>query len=183
MTASIAELTEPHRQRPAVRALCLGALATAAVAGLAHGIGLVPAGLAAFVWLGAGAALLSGAAATAGHALLLRDRTAAGGSAPARDAGRLHAMRMQAALGIGFLAKLAGLGIGVGALVAADVKFTGIASFAVAFAAASLVFQLCTALSLARAASGRASTGRVPSGSGSSDGGAAGGTPRGGQTP
>jgi len=180
MTASIAELTEPHRQRPAVRALAIGALATAAAAGLAQCLGVVPAGFAAFVWLGAGAALASGAAATAVHALLLRDRTAAPGSVPAATAGRLHAMRMQAALGIGFLAKLAGLGIGVGALVAADVKFTAIASFAVAFAAASLVFQLCTALSLARAASGRA--GRVPSGSGSSDGGAAGGPPRGGPT-
>ncbi len=59
--------------------------------------------------------------------------------------------QVQLALGVAFVLKLLCLALGVVALVAAGVKFSGIAAFAVSFAAASLVLQVCHAALSARA--------------------------------
>jgi len=64
--------------------------------------------------------------------------------------------RVTQALALGFLAKLGGLAAGIGALLLMDVKFAGLAAFALAFTGASLVIQLWTAALLNRT-SGRPS--------------------------
>jgi len=58
---------------------------------------------------------------------------------------------VQLTLAIAMLFKLLGLTAGVVALVVAGVKFSGIAAFAVSFAAASLVLQVCNAALSTRA--------------------------------
>ena len=64
---------------------------------------------------------------------------------------RSPGLQVQLALGVAFVFKLFGLLVAVVVLVVAGVKFTGIASFAVSFAAASLVLQVCHAALSARA--------------------------------
>jgi hypothetical protein len=66
------------------------------------------------------------------------------------DPARLPGMQLQIALGLQFVVKLACLALGVLALVAAGTKFSGVAAFAVSFAAASLVLQVCNAALSAR---------------------------------
>jgi hypothetical protein len=86
--------------------------------------------------------VLAGGLATLSHARL----AARSGADP-----RLQRMEVQTALALGFGAKILCLLLGFGALFAAGVKFSGLAAFAVAFVASSLVLQLCTATRIARA--------------------------------
>jgi hypothetical protein len=141
--------------RVALRAFVLGALAIAALTPLLVFVVLPESLLAGddrrFALLGAGVAVLAGGLATLSHTrLAARSAATRFGADP-----RLQRMEVQTALALGFGAKILGLLIGFGALFAANVKFTGLAAFAVAFVAGSLVLQLWTAariaLALARA--------------------------------
>jgi hypothetical protein len=153
MTHRSARTAEPDRSRYAgVRAFALGVAVTAAVTAAVLASRLLPTGTAGYFALGVGLAFAAGGAALLAHSRLFRRRQNAAGAADPR----LQAMRVQAMLGLGFVAKLLGLAAGVGALVAADVKFAGIATFAVTFAAASLSFQLCAAVSMGRTRCDRA---------------------------
>lgn len=77
-----------------------------------------------------------------------------GRTAVERDA-TLASQRLQALLGGSFVAKLACLGLGYGALRWAGMKFDFLIAFAVAFAAAALALQLVTVARLARQLSAR----------------------------
>jgi len=132
--------------RAARRAFVFGALVVGATAPLLVFLVLPESVLAAdqrlFALLGAGVAVVAGGLATLSHARL----AARSGADP-----RLERMQVQTALALGFGAKLLGLAVGAGALLAAGVKFSGLAGFALAFVASSVVLQLCTAAKLARA--------------------------------
>jgi hypothetical protein len=121
--------------------LAIGSLIVVGACGLVAASGVLPAEQLQLAAVGAATALLAGAAANALQARLLRRV----------DAARAPGMQLQVALGIGLVSKLAGLALGVLALLAAHVKFTGIAAFALSFAAASLVLQVCSAVLSARA--------------------------------
>lgn len=90
---------------------------------------------------GAGVALLAVGGVAVLQRRLLRHTAAA----------RSPGTQVQLALGVAFVAKLLCLALGVLALVVAGVKFSGVAAFAVSFAAASLVLQVCNAALSTRA--------------------------------
>ncbi|MBM3961064.1 MAG: hypothetical protein FJ306_04075 [Planctomycetes bacterium] len=113
--------------------------------------GLLPADGSPFVALGAGAALAATGFALVLHGRILDRRFAA---RMANDA-QLIAGRLQGLLAIGLLVKLFALTAGVLWLRAGGVKFAATATFAVAFAAASLVCQVTAAGSLVRTMSRR----------------------------
>jgi hypothetical protein len=115
-------------------------------------LGLFPAGSEGYGALGCGAALLASGAALLLHGRIL-DRRA--GKNASSNSGRAIAARLQTLLATGLLLKLAAVTIGVLSLRSQQVKFEGIAAFAVAFAAASLVCQLTAAGTLVRALSSR----------------------------
>ena len=100
------------------------------------------------------------AAAGAGFAALVAGAVLLVQPAMLRHAGKARSpgLQLQLALGVAFVFKLLGLLLAVVVLVVAGVKFTGIASFAVSFAAASLVLQACHAALSARGAMPRAVT-------------------------
>lgn len=135
----------------------------ASVRPLATGLLLVVLAFAA-VWasgLLAPDALLA-AAAGAGFALLVAGAVVLVQPAMLRHVGKARSpgLQVQLALGVAFVFKLLGLLLAVVVLVVAGVKFTGIASFAVSFAAASLVLQVCHAALSARGLN-RAVTGQI----------------------
>ena len=145
-----------------VRALGLGVVALAVLA--------VPAWLLCFRsgadWalsqpyfvVGLGAAVFAAIISVWLNGRIAAHRTAKAGGDAALTA-RLEGLRLQGLLAAGFGAKLVVVTVGVVAgrafplrlnEVASDVKFVDIVSFAVTFAAASLVMQLITATSIAR---------------------------------
>ena len=121
--------------------LGIGCVALAWVASWA--LGLAPASAVSWTTFGAGAAVAAAGLAMVWHALTLR----AGGRA---ETGAVAAFRLQALLAGSLLVKLATLVIAVLALARSGTKFEDVAAFAVAFAAASLVFQVVAAAYLAR---------------------------------
>ncbi len=127
--------------RGASTGLAVGAAVVGAALAVAWAAGLLPPPRLRFAATGAAAALLAGAAAIVLQLRVLRSA----------DAARLPAMQVQLALGLGLVFKLAGLALGAAILLAAGVKFAGIAAFAVSFAAAALVLQVCSAAVCARA--------------------------------
>jgi hypothetical protein len=141
MPAPVLRTAAATPARAARRALAIGALIALAAGAVVAVSGVLPQDQLAFAAVGAATALLAGAVAIVLQGRLLRRV----------DAARAPGMQLQLALGLGLALKLAGLAIGVLALVAADVKFTGIAAFAISFAAASLVLQVSSAVLSARA--------------------------------
>jgi hypothetical protein len=129
--------------------LARGAVVVAALALAVRATGAAPAGSDPYVALGAGAALLATGIALVLHGRIMDRRFAAG---MANDP-RLIAGRLQGLLAVGLLLKLFTVTVGVLWLRAAGVKFGEVATFGVAFAAASLVCQLTAAGSLVRSAS------------------------------
>jgi hypothetical protein len=105
---------------------------------------------------------LLGAASGAGFAVLVAGAVVLVQPAMLRHAGKARSpgLQLQLALGVAFVFKLLGLVLAVVVLVVAGVKFTDIASFAVSFAAASLVLQVCHAALSARGLN-RAVTGQI----------------------
>jgi hypothetical protein len=131
--------------RAALRAFLFGAVVVGAMALVlvfALPESVLAADQRAFALLGAGVAVLAGGLATLSHARLV----ARSGGDP-----RLQRMQVQTALALGFGAKLLGLAAGAGVLLAAGVKFSGLAAFSLTFVGGSVVLQLCTAAKLARA--------------------------------
>jgi hypothetical protein len=138
--------TAPLPSHAAAKALGAGVLLVAlSFAGL-WASGALAADELRFAWLGTGNAVVVGIGVALVQARLLRRV----------DPARLPGMQLQIALGLQFVTKLLWLALGVGVLVVANVKFSGIAAFAVSFAAASLVLQVShaalSARSLARVA-------------------------------
>ena len=130
-----------------VRAVVGTAIVVTVLAGAALAMGLAPAGTDLFVGVGVATAVLAAAVATIVHGrLTARSRLPASATA-----GRTLATQIQLGLGLGFLAKLLGLLLGTGILLMLEVKFAGLAAFAVAFAAASLLLQVGIAAMLGRA--------------------------------
>lgn len=132
-------------------ALLRGAATVGALAAVAWATDVAPAGAEPFVALGACAALAATGIALVLHGRILDRRFAA---RMANDA-QLIAGRLQGLLAIGLLVKLFVLTAGVLWLRAGGVKFAATATFAVAFAAASLVCQVTAAGSLVRTMSRR----------------------------
>lgn len=143
-----------------VRGLARGALAAAVVGGLAWSLGAAPAGAGPYLGLGVLVAIVAAAAA-----LWLNGRflaTDAGGGATRLD-GALLGARLQGLLAAALMVKLAVLGIAMFALHRAGVKFEALATFCVAFAAASLICQLTSAGYLSRALGSRTGGAARPS--------------------
>lgn len=128
------------------RALGFGGAVVFAVFGLAWWSGLVPTASAPFGALGAMAALGAAMVAVWLHGRFLSGR---GAERFAGD-GRLLAAHLQGLLAAAFAVKLLVLIAVVFALRQQGVKFDDIATFAVTFAAASLLCQVTTAACLAR---------------------------------
>lgn len=149
MTSLAATATVTKEALAARRAFCSGivvaALLTAAAALM------VPGSLLPWLWLGLGAAVLVSALV-----MLLHGRALAIADADAR----LASMRLQSLLGLGFAAKLAGLGAGVGLLWWFGLKFEALAAFALTFVATAMVIQLVAAAVLARTLARRAAAAR-----------------------
>lgn len=154
-----------------VRACLLGAGAAMGIAGLLLSLGALPAASELGAALGVVAAVVASLLAAVGHARMMRAPVvppprAMGGPAGHRpEAGGPMALAAGAgvtrALALGFLARLALLVAGVVALWAAGLKFPQVAAFAIAFATASLLIQLCAAAAWNRAVARR----QAPAGS------------------
>jgi|JI102314A1RNA_FD_contig_91_838993_length_1397_multi_2_in_0_out_0_2 hypothetical protein len=128
------------------RALAVGAGVAAAVAAVVWLLGCVPAESVSFFWLGLGASVVAAMLALLLHSRVLDPRKAAPFAAnPGQLAGRFHGL-----LAAAFGSKLAILVLGVLALRKAGVKFDGLATFCVTFAAASVICQVATAGYLSR---------------------------------
>ncbi|MBX3463816.1 MAG: hypothetical protein KF830_11655 [Planctomycetes bacterium] len=172
--AESAPCHEPAVMPLLLRGLGFGVGVLTAAVLLAWSAGLLPAATTSYAVLGVGAAVGAGVLALAAHRRILARATG-----PYAQDGRLLAGRLQGLLGAAFAAKLAVLVLGmlyvnrVLAAEAAAAKFAATASFAIAFAAASLVLQLGTAGYVARAL-GRAR--RTPVDPAGPAAGAAGGT-------
>lgn len=132
-------------------ALLRGALAVGLLAVGAWATGALPPASHPFLALGAGAALAATGLAVVLHSRILDRRFAA---SMAHDP-RLIAGRLQGLLAVGLLLKLFAVTLGVLWLRAVGVKFEAVATFAVAFAAASLVCQVTAAGSLVRSTARR----------------------------
>ena len=132
-------------------ALSRGSLAVGVLAVAAWSTGALPAANQPFLAIGAGAALAATGLAVILHSRVLDRRFAA---SMANDA-KLIAGRMQGLLAVGLLLKLFTVTVGVLWLRAVGVKFDAVATFAVAFAAASLVCQVTAAGSLVRSTARR----------------------------
>jgi hypothetical protein len=137
-----------------VRSIHVGTLAGAlmvgwSIVGLAFAavwlLGVLPEGTTGYALIGCGAALLA-----AGLALVVHGRFLATRAEGAYADGTLLASRLQGLLGAAFAIKLAALVLGMLALRQSGVKFEGVASFCIAFATASVVSQVATALSVSR---------------------------------
>ncbi|HLQ37881.1 MAG TPA: hypothetical protein VK348_08775, partial [Planctomycetota bacterium] len=137
-----------HASVSPARPLLQGALAALALAAVLVAMAVLPEGTAAFVFGGVALAI-----AAAGLGSVLQARIA---NATTVQDQKLAAASIQIALGATFVAKLLAIGLGTGALWLAGVKFEALAAFALAFAAASLVVQVCTAHCMARALAQRA---------------------------
>lgn len=127
------------------RALAVGAGVAAAVASVAWLLGCVPAESVSFFWLGLGASVVAAMLALLLHSRVLDPRKAAPFASPGQLAGRFHGL-----LAAAFGSKLAILVLGVLVLRKAGVKFDGLATFCVTFAAASVICQVATAGYLSR---------------------------------
>ena len=117
----------------AVRSCGAGVLAVTVLTGAALAVGL-PEGTATYA---VGGALLACVAGSLGCLVHLR--------------GQSGARQFQMALAMDFLIKLVGLMVGAGVLWVAGVKFPGLAAFGLAYAGGSMVFQVVSSVSLARA--------------------------------
>ncbi|MBL8736816.1 MAG: hypothetical protein JNL12_10345 [Planctomycetes bacterium] len=122
-----------------------------ALLALAWLLGLVPADAEGFALLGVAAALVASGAAVLLKGGFLGDRA----MASLHGDGRLLASRLQGILAAGLVLKLAVVTIGVLALRTQQLKFELVTTFAVAFAAASLVGQVTVAGIVWRALSRR----------------------------
>jgi hypothetical protein len=132
-----------------ITAFVRGAVLAMALAVSVWALGVLPAGLEAWVAYGCGAALLATGLALVLHGRFL-DRRAL---ASLRGDPRLMAGRLQGLMAAALMLKLATVTIGVLVLRSQGVKFQEVAAFAVAFAAASLVCQVTAAGTLVRAMS------------------------------
>jgi hypothetical protein len=132
-------------------ALLRGAVAVGVLAVGCAASGWLPSGSAPYLALGAGAALAATGLALVLHGRILDRRFAA----RLADDAHLIAGRLQGLLALGLLLKLATLCVAVLWLRAAGVKFDAVTTFAVSFAAASLVCQVTAAGCLLRAMSRR----------------------------
>lgn len=149
-------MIRPSNLEPATAAAPLGAVLVGSfaraggvvvlLAAIAAAAGLAPEGAAPYLALGVGAAIAATGFAVVFHGRILDRRFAAG---LANDP-RLIAGRLQGLMALGLLAKLAAVTVGVLTLRAAGVKFGGVATFCVAFAAGALACQLVTAMLVAR---------------------------------
>lgn len=149
-----------------VAAVLLGAFA-GMVASDTLGLGaLLPVASLRYVAGGVAAAVLALALALRFHGRLLQRAANAAGGMLATDrklAARLEGGRLQALLAAAFVLKLLALVVGVLVLRTNGVKFSDVAAFAIAFAAASLICQVVAAGSLVRqASSSSASSSRAP---------------------
>jgi len=131
---------------------------------LAFGSGSKHAASQPYFVVGLGAAVFAAMVSVWLSGRIAASRTAKAGGDAALTA-RLEGLRLQGLMAAGFGAKLVVMTAGVFLLraipirahdVAADVKFVDIVSFAVTFAAASLVLQLITATAIARSLRRRA---------------------------
>lgn len=132
-------------------ALVRGAVAVGVLAVGAWATGALPTASHPFLALGAGAALAATGLAVVLHSRILDRRFAA---SMANDP-RLIAGRLQGLLAVGLLLKLFTVTVGVLWLRAVGMKFEAVATFAVAFAAASLICQVTAAGSLVRSTARR----------------------------
>jgi len=140
------------------RALMAGAVAASVLLGGFAGMvvsdtlglaALLPQDSLRYVVGGVGAAILALAIALRFHGRLLR-RAGSAAVADPKLAARLEGGRLQALLAAAFVLKLLALIVGVLVLRANGVKFSDVAAFAIAFAAASLICQVVAAGSLVR---------------------------------
>ena len=149
MTLSLRDHERTGSPRSAARGLAtafgLGVAAVAAAAGIYWLLAAPPPGEGSWIGLGAGAAVGAAGLAMGWHALLLR-------ATAARNDAAAAGFRLQALLAGSILAKLAVLVIAVLSLQRSGTKFEHVAAFAIAFAAASLVFQVTAAGYLSRRA-------------------------------
>ena len=143
------ESSEPSTSRrlSAPRASVAGVLTVGLLTGLVWLSGLLPVETPAFVATGALLACIAGALGCGFH---IRAARLPGGSPEA-------AQKFQIALVLDFLVKVVGVFLGVGVLWLAGVKFSGLAAFGVAYAAASMAFQLASTAVLARELAARGS--------------------------
>ena len=148
------ESSEPpsSRQFSAPWASAAGVLAVGLLTGLAWLTGLLPVDTPAFVATGALLACMAGALGCGFH---IRAARLPGGSPQA-------AQRFQIALVLDFLVKVVGVVLGVGVLWLLGVKFSALAAFGVAYAAASMAFQLVSTAVLARNLAARGSAPSPP---------------------
>ncbi len=136
-----------------MRPLALGALVAAGLAGLVQGVGAVGHGSGGYLWAGVGMAMVAGMLTTALHAQVTRR------AHPDEASPRFAAQRLQALLGLAFAIKLLFAATGALGLWALGVKFPQLATFALAFAAASLILQGAVAAGFARLLADRARAG------------------------
>ncbi|GAB4148179.1 MAG: hypothetical protein Fur0037_16470 [Planctomycetota bacterium] len=135
---------------PAGKATALGSAIAAAAGALLWAIGPLPSDLGCYLGMGILAALLTEAVVFSLVKAILRVRSGGDPSATGQ--------RLQILMGSGFAVRLLVLAAGVFGLRQAGLKFESIATFALAFAGAALICQVCSAAILARAL-GRASPG------------------------
>jgi hypothetical protein len=144
--------------RAAGLVLGLGAIVGAALFGLAA----LPVAVLPFYGAGVAVALVAGLATLLLHGRFLDPKAIA----PFARDGRLLSQRLQSLLAAAFGAKLAILVLAFFLMRALGMKFADTTTFAITFAAAALLCQLATALSLARALQPRTSSSGLPAGTG-----------------
>lgn len=132
--------------------LAVAALVTAVLALVVQLTGAVEAASAPFLWAGVGAAALAGTIATALHVRAVRRDPIAEQSA------RFAAQRLQTLLGLAFAIKLMVAAAGSVLLWSLGVKFPQLATFALAFAASSLILHGTVAAGFARMLAERSRT-------------------------
>jgi hypothetical protein len=161
-TDSVGADSQCHGIARTLRACGLAVVASLALVGIALASGLVPADLHRFVWIGAGAAAVTGCV---GIALLGRCATV-----PAEPAARAAQLYLAGLAGALFLQVAAVVG-GLVAFSVAGEKFPSLAAFGLTFAVTATVVQLLGSVSISRflRARARANAGHVarahPSGS------------------
>lgn len=153
-------IAAPKASLRALRALAPGlAVALLLVCSLVfigQAVGVIPGESTTAVWLGLFFALVAVALATIAYVRITVQ-------SPVERDGPLASARLQTLLGAAFVVKLAVLGASFGCLALAGMKFPFLVAFAVAFAGASLVFQLVSVVLLARALADRSRVAQVQS--------------------